>query len=319
MKNTPDVNDEGLTMLPQQQQKNQEAAQAPWRQRSTVGDDKRNSSNRTDMQGRTLQPEGQVLLKNGKPHSLRKANKETRRRRQRYLKRSKRAAKSKWEHAMGQKGEHHQVPSIHSQEKKKKAAKNGNRNAPFRQQPVEDTTKRTPIAANCLEKAVKRKPQAEERKAEQKTSPKSPQTHHKLRHGRDKVLQHQQKVPGSGQPANHQRLPRNEETPSSVWTTCRGKNEAEQLTAQTKTEERTFPEPREESTDPNAGLKTEKPRSRRNKEGKKPPSQSKKTKRNLEGRQKNVKQEDKKNGTCELHQNQVDAGKPQEIRKRRSD
>ena len=37
------------------------------------------------------------------------------------------------------------------------------------------------------------------------------------------------------------------------------KNEAEQLTAQTKTEERIFPEPREESTDPKAGLKTEGP------------------------------------------------------------
>ena len=37
------------------------------------------------------------------------------------------------------------------------------------------------------------------------------------------------------------------------------KNEAEQLTSQTKTEERIFPEPREESTDPNAGLKTEGP------------------------------------------------------------
>ena len=37
------------------------------------------------------------------------------------------------------------------------------------------------------------------------------------------------------------------------------KNEAEQLTAQTKTEERIFQEPRKESTDPNAGLKTEGP------------------------------------------------------------
>ena len=69
----------------------------------------------TDMQMRTLQPEGQVPLTNVTPQSLRKSNKETRR--QRYLKRSER------ELARDQKGEHHQAPSIHSQEKKKKAAK----------------------------------------------------------------------------------------------------------------------------------------------------------------------------------------------------
>ena len=76
----------------------------------------------------------------------------------------------------GQKGEHHQAPSIHSQKKEKESCEElEHRTEPFRQQPVEDTTKRTPIAANCLEKAVKRKPQAEEIKTEQKTSPKSPQ------------------------------------------------------------------------------------------------------------------------------------------------
>ena len=106
------------------------------------------------------------------------------------------------------------------------------RTEPFRQQPVEDTTKRTPIAANCLEKSVKRKPQAEEGKTEQKTSSNSPHS----RHGRDKVPQHQQKVPGSGHPADHQRLLRNEETPKFCQNHMQRKNEAEQLTAQTKTE-----------------------------------------------------------------------------------
>ena len=59
--------------------------------------------------------------------------------------------------------------------KEKSCEEREHRNAPFRQQLVEDTTKRSPIAANCLEKAVKRKPQAEERKTEQKTSPKNPE------------------------------------------------------------------------------------------------------------------------------------------------
>ena len=45
----------------------------------------------------------------------------------------------------------------------------------------------------------------------------------------------------------------------SVGTTCREKNEAEQLTAQAKTEAQIFPEPWEESTGPNAGPKTEGP------------------------------------------------------------
>ena len=125
----------------------------------------------------------------------------------------------------------------------------------FRQQPVENTTKRTPIAANCLEKAVKRKPQAEERKAIKKPLPRA----HRLRHGRGTVPQHQQKVPVSEQPADHQRLLRNEETPRFCLNHMQSKNKAEQLTAQAKTEERIFPEPKEESTDTNAGPKTEGP------------------------------------------------------------
>ena len=82
---------------------------------------------------------------------------------------------------------------------------------------------------------------------------------HRLRHGRDKVPQHQQKVPGSEQPADHQRLLSNEETPRFCLNHMQRKNEAEQLTAQRKTGERIFPEPRKESTNPNAGLKTEGP------------------------------------------------------------
>ena len=71
--------------------------------------------------------------------------------------------------------------------------------------------------------------------------------------------QHQQKVPGSEPPADHQRLLRNEETLRFCLNHMPSKNEAEQITAQAKTEERIFPEPKEESTDPNAGPKTEGP------------------------------------------------------------
>ena len=109
--------------------------------------------------------------------------------------------------------------------------------------------------------------------------------------------QHQQKIPGPGQPADHMQR----------------KNEAEQLTAQAKTEERIFPEPREESTDPNAGLKTEglSQTSTLKKKGRHEKVISK-TDRKLQIRR-------IKNRTCEAHRNQVDAGKPEENRKRRSE
>ena len=69
---------------------------------------------------------------------------------------------------------------------------------------VEETTKRIPNTANCLEKAVKRKPQAEKRKTEQKLFQK-PTERKAAGTGMEetKAPQHQQNVPGTGQPANH--------------------------------------------------------------------------------------------------------------------
>ena len=58
--------------------------------------------------------------------------------------------------------------------------------------------------------------------------------------------------------------------------------------AQAKTEERIFPEPREESTEPNAGPKTEGPSQTS------PPKKEERTnrERNLESRLKNLKEEE---------------------------
>ena len=121
----------------------------------------------TDMQMRTLQPEGQVPLKNATPQSLRKSNKETRRRRQRYLKRGTKSRKRRMRTRKGPKGITPPGPRHTFAGKEKESCEElEHRTEPFRQQPVENTTKRTPIAANFLEKAVKRKPQAEERKTE---------------------------------------------------------------------------------------------------------------------------------------------------------
>ena len=48
IKNTPNDNDEGLTMLPQQHKKNQELAQSPWKRKRTLGKTNKNSPNKHD-------------------------------------------------------------------------------------------------------------------------------------------------------------------------------------------------------------------------------------------------------------------------------
>ena len=92
------------------------------------------------------------------------------------------------------------------------------------------------------------------------------------------------------------------------------KNEAEQLMAHTKTEKRIFPEPREESTEPNAGLKTKGPGHTSTPKKKKKDDPRMKSRRPTEKLQIRIK-----NRTCEAHRNQVDAGNPEEKRKRRSE
>ena len=127
----------------------------------------KNSSNMTVMQMRTLKPEGQVPLKNATPQSLRKSNTEKRRRRQRYLKKEPKSRKRRMRTRKGPKGRTPPGPQhTFAGQEEEGYEELEHRTEPFKQQPVENTTKRTPIAANCLKKAVKRKPQAEERKTE---------------------------------------------------------------------------------------------------------------------------------------------------------
>ena len=104
-------------------------------------------------------------------------------------------------------------PAYIRRKRKRKLRGTGAQNRTAQATTSRNTTKRTPIAANCLEKAVKRKPQAEERQNKKPLPRAHREKGHRLRHGRDKVPQHQQKVPGSEQPADHQRLLRYEETP----------------------------------------------------------------------------------------------------------
>ena len=83
------------------------------------------------------------------------------------------------------------------------------------------------------------------------------------------------------------------------------KKKAEQLTAQAKTEAQIFPEPREESTESNAGPKTDGPGQT---------SPPKKRKGQLE---KEISKADRriKDRTCEAHWNPVEAGNPKEKRR----
>ena len=177
-------------MLPQQQRQHKkkqkkkkliaDVAIAPWRTTNTLGKQE-NETPRTGQtcKGETQQPlQPQSHSKNTKPHLLRTGKKgNEKRRKTKVPKRSKRAAESKWKHAKDQQGAYHQVPSRHSQLKKKKAAKNssigthrsGNK-------PVEDTTKKSPHAASLREGRKNSKPQAEERKTEQSLPPRETDT-----------------------------------------------------------------------------------------------------------------------------------------------
>ena len=131
------------------------------------------------------------------------------------------------------------------------------RTEPFRQPPVEDTTKSTPIAANCLEKAVKRKPQADERKTEQKLFQKPTEKSRRHRHGRNKGAAAPAECPRNRTTCEPQEIPSQWRNSKVLSEPQAEKNEAKQPTAQTKTEEQIFPEPSEESTNPKAELKTE--------------------------------------------------------------
>ena len=75
MKNTPNENDEGLTMLRQQHNKTKKRLKHLEKEEVPYKITNKNSSNLTDKPERTPQPEGQNLLKNAKSHAVRRQRK----------------------------------------------------------------------------------------------------------------------------------------------------------------------------------------------------------------------------------------------------
>ena len=130
----------------------------------------KNSSNLTDKPVRTPQLEGQDLLKNAKSHAVRRQRNEEKK--TKVLKKEQKSRKRRMRTRKGPKRENTTRPPADI--RKKSCEELEHRTEPFRHPPVEDTTKRTPIAANCLEKAVKRN-RKRMKERQNKNSSKSPQ------------------------------------------------------------------------------------------------------------------------------------------------